>query len=334
MGFSVPEVPSTHLFKYPDLGIAIINGMAAAQPDKPGIGFVALVDPQTTEAHEIAAAERLRPPRGAFVRKYFGAGANVRDVTKMMELLPYDLLIIATHCGDVDGYRWTYEFKDSEGIDRILVVDIAIGVGHTDEANMRSVTQFIRFVSLDGVDWHDPEKDNKLYVGKAIHDYLEKTRSETNPLEPVKKGTIPRVVGSSALKLHDHNLIVLPLALADEGTPVIINNACASWHRLASNFSDRRRSSLCRYVVPGDHHRGAGGDHQIAGQAFGQTASGSFVVVATRSVRQGRPAPLFNDGRVSPAAAHQKTRCHRSHGLAAVRSARRLEQGACRHRSE
>ena len=236
LGFSVPEVPCTHLFKYPDLGIAIINGMAAEQPDKPGNGFVVLVDPETTEAHEIAAAERLLPPRGAFVRKYFGAGANVRDVTKMMELLPYDLLIIATHCGDVDGYRWTYEFRDLEGIDRILVVDIAIGVGQTDEANMRSVTQFIRFVSLDGVNWHDPEKDNKLYVGKAIHDYLEKTRSETNPLEPVKKGTIPRVVGSSALKLHDHNLIVLPLALADEGTPVIINNACASWHRLASNF--------------------------------------------------------------------------------------------------
>jgi hypothetical protein len=189
--------------------------MAAEQPDKPGNGFVVLVDPETTEAHEIAAAERLLRPRGAFVRNYFGAGANVRDVTKMVELLPYDLLIIATHCGDVDGYRWTYEFRDSEGIDRILVVDIAIGVGQTNEANMLSVTQFIRFVSLDGVDWHDPEKDKKLYVGKAIHDYLKKIRSETNPLEPVKKDTVPRVVGSSALKLHDHNLIVLPLALKE-----------------------------------------------------------------------------------------------------------------------
>lgn len=127
LGFSVPEVPSTHLFKYPDLGIAIINGLAAEQPDKSGIGFVALVDPQTTEAHEITAAERLLAPRGAFIRNYYGAGANVRDVTRMVELLPFDLLIIATHCGDVDGYRWTYEFQDLEGIDRTIVVDIAIG---------------------------------------------------------------------------------------------------------------------------------------------------------------------------------------------------------------
>jgi hypothetical protein len=236
LGFSVPEVPSTHLFKYPDLGIAIINGLAAEQPDKSGIGFVALVDPQTTEAHEIAAAERLLAPRGAFIRNYYGAGANVRDVTRMVELLPFDLLIIATHCGDVDGYRWTYEFQDSEGIDRTIVVDIAIGVGQTTDANMLSVTQFIRFISLDGVDWYDPKKDEKIYAGRAILDYLERTRSESNPLQPVKKDTVSRVVGSSALKLYDHNFIVLPRALADEGTPIIINNACTSWHRLASNF--------------------------------------------------------------------------------------------------
>jgi hypothetical protein len=234
LGFSIPEVPSTHLFKYPDLGIAIINGLAAEQPDKPGISCLALVDPGTTEAHEIGAAERLLVPRGALVRRYYGARANVSDVTTAVELLPYDLLIIATHCGDVDGYRWTYEFTDSEGIDRTLVVDIAIGVGRTSDANLLNVTQFARFISLDGVDWNDPQKKETLYVGRAILDYLERTKSDS--LEPVKKETVPRVVGSSALKLHDHNLIVLPRALADEGTPVIINNACASWHRLASNF--------------------------------------------------------------------------------------------------
>jgi hypothetical protein len=62
LGFSVPEVPSTHLFKYPDLGIAMINGFAAEQSDRPGIWFVALVDHETTKAHEMAAAERLLPP--------------------------------------------------------------------------------------------------------------------------------------------------------------------------------------------------------------------------------------------------------------------------------
>lgn len=236
LGFSVPEVPSTHLFKYPDLGISMINGFAAEQPDRPGIGFVALVDPDTTEAQEIAAAERLLPPRGAFVRTYNGQAANVQDVTEMMELLPYDLMLIATHCGDTSGFRWTYEFRDSESIERTLVVDIAIGVGRADDENMRHVTQFIRFISLDGVDWCDPELRQKIHVGNAILDFLERTKSSVSPLEPVKKENVPRVVGSSVLKMHDHNLIVLPRALADERNPIIINNACASWHRLASNF--------------------------------------------------------------------------------------------------
>lgn len=104
-------------------------------------------------------------------------------------------------------------------------MDIAVGVGRTNDANMLSVTQFIRFISLDGADWHDRQKKETLYVGKAILDYLEMTRSSTAPMKPVKKETVPRVVGSSALKMRDHNLIVLPRALADERTPIIINNA-------------------------------------------------------------------------------------------------------------
>jgi hypothetical protein len=155
----------------------------------------------------------------------------------MIWLFPYDILIIATHCGDVKGYRWTYEYKDSEGINRVLVVDIAIGVARTDDYNMLRVTQFIHFVSLDGVDWNDPDKEKKVYVGKAILDFMDRTKDISNGLRPVRRDTVPRVVRSAALKMHDQNLIVVPRPLADEGTPVIINNACGSWHRLAKDFT-------------------------------------------------------------------------------------------------
>lgn len=65
-------------------------------------------------------------------------------------------------------YRWTYEYQDSEGIDRELVVDIAIGVGQTDDEDLLRVIQFNRFHSLDGVDWNDPVAKADLYVGRAI----------------------------------------------------------------------------------------------------------------------------------------------------------------------
>jgi hypothetical protein len=99
-----------------------------------------------------------------------------------------------------------------------------------------NVTQFMRFVTMDNVNWHDPEKAEKLHVGNAVQDFMQRTRQGPDQLQPVKKEMVRRVVGSAALKMHDHSLSLLPRPLADEGTPIIINNACVSWHRLAKNL--------------------------------------------------------------------------------------------------
>ncbi|MDI1345398.1 MAG: hypothetical protein PSV22_15040 [Pseudolabrys sp.] len=236
-GFGFPELPSTHLFNHPDLGLAALNGFIAEQPKTRGVSVAVLVDPSTTKAPDIQAAVKALPSRGIFARVYEGSNATVRNVTDMVELFPYDLLIFATHCGDVSGYQWTYEFKDSEGIDRTFVVDIAIGLAASGDPGRIGVTQFMSFASLDGVDWRDPTEKAKLYVGKAVLDFMAKTRSNLkDELKPIKKEDIERVRGSAALKMYDHNFISLPKSIADHGSPIIINNACASWHRLASNY--------------------------------------------------------------------------------------------------
>jgi hypothetical protein len=235
-GFAFPEAPSTHLFKYPDLGISIVNGFSAEQDGTPGVTVAALINPETVEAPELESTIRSLAPRGVFIREYKGRTATVQHISEMIEFFPYDLLMIATHCGDATGYRWTYEFTDSEGIDRTLVVDIAIGVASTNDDDMLNVLQFTNFVSLDGVDWHDPEKKEALYVGNAILDYVERT-GEGGKLEPVKKEHIDRVTWSAALKMYDHNYIAVPRAMANGRTPIVINNACGSWHRLAETFT-------------------------------------------------------------------------------------------------
>lgn len=239
-GVSLPELPTTHLFTYPDIGRTIVNGFAAEQQGTRGTNVAALVDPQKVRAPEIEMARKLLPKRGIFVRGYNGHGATVRAVTEMVDLFPYDLLLFATHCGDSSGYRWTYEYMDSEGIDRRLVVDIALGIGRTDDADKLQVLQFTRFHELDGVDWNDPIGKKGMYVGSAIRDYTEQTRD--NKLEPIHKETIERVKGSAAMAMADHNYLPMPRALAAEGTPIIINNACVSWHELAGRFmfSDAR----------------------------------------------------------------------------------------------
>jgi len=232
-GAAYPELPSTHLFSYPDLGITIVNGFAAEQKGARGVNVAVLVDPEKVRAPEMEAAKKLLPERKIFVRGYQGATATVRHVTDMVDLFPYDLLVFATHCGDAPGHRWTYEFVDTEGNARTLIVDIAIGVANTDDPEILNVAQFMRFHSLDGVDWTDPVAKKDLYVGTAIRDFMQLKAD----IEPIHKENIKRVIGSAAMAMADNNYLALPRSLAAEGSPIIINNACVSWHELASRFS-------------------------------------------------------------------------------------------------
>lgn len=234
-GFAFAEVPTTHLFRYPDLGVAIVNGFAAEQHGGHQTGIAAVVDPGAVAAPEIEAAVTRLARRGAYVRTYSAEGATVRAVTEAVEWLPYDLLLIATHCSDASGSRWTYEYTDSEGYDRRLVVDVALGVARTDDPDRFHVTTYTYYVSLDGIDWHDPLKHEKLHVGRAITDFIEKTRG-TPALEPVLREPAKRVRWSAALRMHDGNFLAVHHSLAETGTPIILNNACGSLHRLGGTF--------------------------------------------------------------------------------------------------
>ena len=235
-GFAYPEHPSTHLFEYPGLGCAVVNGFAAEQQRRPGTGVVVLVDPGTTPAPEIQSAIDLLKSRGAFIRVYQDRAANVRHVSEMLEHFPYDVLIIATHCGDSSGYRWTHEFTDSEGLHRTVVTDVAVGFAHTDDPEILKVGHFFRFISVDGVDWTDRAAKSKLHVGNVIQDFNKRLDNGYSKFEPVKKEAVSRVVGSSAMMMSDSNLLFAQHTMADMGTPIIINNACLSWHRLAANM--------------------------------------------------------------------------------------------------
>jgi hypothetical protein len=154
----------------------------------------------------------------------------------MLEHFPYDLLIIATHCGDSSGYRWTYEFTDSEGLERTVVTDVAVGFERTDDPAVLKVGHYFRFISVDGVDWTDRVAKSKLYVGTVIHDFNKRLDDGYSQFKPIKKEDVDRVVGSSAMMMSDSNLLFAQHTIADMGTPIIINNACLSWHRLAGNM--------------------------------------------------------------------------------------------------
>ena len=110
-----------------------------------------------------------------------------------------------------------------------------IGIGRPPQDEKLDVTLFYKFVSLDGVDWDDKDKKKDLYVGTAIIDWNERVDDWEN-FKPVKTESIDRVQLSSALRMYDGNYICIPPSLCQYHSPIIFNNACASWHRLAGAF--------------------------------------------------------------------------------------------------
>ena len=98
------------------------------------------------------------------------------------------------------------------------------------------MAHFFRFISVDGVDWTDRVAKSKLYVGETIHDFNKRFDDGPSKFKPVKTEIVDRVVGSSAMKMSDSNLIFAQHAIANVGTPIILNNACLSWHRLAGDM--------------------------------------------------------------------------------------------------
>ncbi len=228
-GFAVPDVPTTHLFSYPNLGIPITNAIAGEQEDGPGTRVALLIEPGDLEGSETQLIAKVLSRGGTFTRILNKESAKVYSVARHIELFPYDLLVISCHASEVSGRRLTYKYEDSEGLDRTLVVDKGAGFALIPGSDKVEVHEFDRFVSLDGVPWNDSEKKKGLYIGSAIRDYSTRARK----MAPVEATDIPRVVGAMALKMVDHNYLPLLHSIAAENSPIVFCNACASWHQLA-----------------------------------------------------------------------------------------------------
>lgn len=231
-GFAVQECPTTHLFAYPDLGLSIIHGIAASLDNARPVRMIAMIDSGLVQSKEVVNAGRRLIERGPLIMAFRNERANVRSVSHLLDLIPYDLLFIATHCGDVKGHRETYRFTDSSGRERTLVLDVAMQVDPKLRYGKVQVKAYQRYVSIDGVPWENKDA-RMLIVGSALKDFYSKRLSERMP---ISREPIERIVGSAGLAMSDGNLLATPTNAGDNGYPFIFNNACVSWHKLAQRF--------------------------------------------------------------------------------------------------
>lgn len=236
-GIAIPERPTTHLFSYPDLGRCIIEGLWAASQPSRGARNALLISTQYVEGSEMDSIAQSLYRNGTLIRVQAGQRATVAKVHLLAETLPFDIIAISTHAGDVAGERITYQFKDSEGISRRLVIDHAVGFGYDPQTDKVLVQQYHRFHELDGVLWADKAAKAKLYVGAAINSWTALGDTIERNKYKVSSVSIPRIVGSMALQLHDGVWFPMLHAFSPSCSPLILNNACSSWHELSKRLT-------------------------------------------------------------------------------------------------
>lgn len=232
-GIAVPEVATTHMYRYPDFGRSVIVGLWASQSANRSARTALLIDPQTVEDSEIAAINQALLKNGTLTRVVRGPAATQTRIQFMLDLLPHDIIVLSSHAGDAPGARITYEYPDADARQRRLVVDRALGIGYDAGEDMFRVLEYHRFHSLDGVDWRDKAGKAALPVGTAMTTWIALDGPMGRKDYIVHEQPIPRVIGSMAMQLHDGIWLFASHGFSPESAPLFVNNSCWSWHELS-----------------------------------------------------------------------------------------------------
>lgn len=234
-GIAVPQRVTSHVFSYPDFGRNVLTGIVSALDRRRSSRSALLVEPGDVSAPEMRTIANVLHNNGGLVRRLDGNGAKVARASVTLQAMPFDVMVFATHAGEWNGVRQTYEYADSEGRMRRLVVDEAHGFGHDAHTDLVQVQSYWRFYSLDGVLWSDRDAKKNLYVGTAITSWVQLELKEKRKLI-VASEKVDRVRGAMALKLSDGIWMPAMHDLPPHSAPFVFNNACGSFHALAAAF--------------------------------------------------------------------------------------------------
>lgn len=230
-GIAFPEVPTTHMYRYPDFGRSVVAGLWASQSPARGARNALLIEPALVQGGEIDAIAKALNKNHTLTRILPHRAATISRVQHMMDFLPQDVIVISSHAGDAQGTRVTYQYEDDDGRQRTLVVDQTHSIGYDRTEDKFPVMEFTRFVSLDGVSWDDDVAKSELPVGTAITawsklDMLERTKYM------VAEEDINRVASSMAMMLNDGPWLFISHGFHPAAAPLVLSNCCWSWHEI------------------------------------------------------------------------------------------------------
>lgn len=232
-GIVFRDKAASHMYRYPDFGRAVVEGLWASQSAARSARTALLLDPKKVQGSEISAINQALLKNGTLTRVATGPAASSLRVQFMLDLVPFDVIVLSSHAGDAPGERVTYEYPDAEGRQRRLTVDRAMGFSYDRVDDKVQVTQYHRFHELDGVDWRDRAAKEAIPVGSAITSWSAAGGAADREDWIVERQPLPRVQGSMAIMLHDGQWLFASHGFPAESAPLVVNNSCWSWHELS-----------------------------------------------------------------------------------------------------
>ena len=232
-GYAFPQLPCTHIFNYPFLGINLCNYITIEQNNNSEIKVGLLIDPGDFKESEAELFVKTLQSKKIYTRQLVNKEATVNNAHLFLAAYPVDIILISSHANEVNGWRKTYKYKDTENIERELVVDVAIGFGWDPIVEKFDLTEFTRFVSLDGIDWTDEETKDKHYVGRAIIDFVELKKDDKHIQFETHSIKIENVHSAMAYKMSDGVFLPTLQGFFAGIAPIFISNACSSWRKVS-----------------------------------------------------------------------------------------------------
>jgi hypothetical protein len=231
------HAPITNLGQF--LASNIYESLSVQQRRAGVIGmFVNNLDGQTVKEEYECFEQALTKARGFLC---FRDAHNSKLSEYELESFPYDILYIAAHGNQVAGYKATYTYKHSDGLEHEIVVNEANGV----------TGRIIFIESVDGV-----IKDGKGWTEELAHiwgDFATKFMKLKDRMKPVIGEQVMLPMRQLVLGSDTNGGMASPISshhLAGQRRPLVIVNACGSWGDLVSRFTFAGASSYIGTLWP------------------------------------------------------------------------------------
>ncbi len=227
LGLCMPDLPAVHTYIV-NVGQQIVRNIydgnyALGKRDGVFGLFCQNTDKDFDTKRERKAADAALLKTGGIFRKMTTYNAALNDL--MLETIPYDVLYVATHGGQVEGLENVYQINVDDTSHEVLIHESA-------DKTTYSVFEIIEVdgEKADGPGWTEMHSKVRGKTWELLSEAKLPTASRTNGTVDMQRRELTLGSGSGAGSAGAFH------GLASGYRPMVIVNACGSWTDISARF--------------------------------------------------------------------------------------------------